>query len=161
MDFIVSAQFTISHCLPFGSVLVSVRRVVMLVVAATVSLSWTSSGLASCGDYLFRSGMPVSGSHLTSIDSVIGVTGQVRASNNLPVQIPGQRCSGPNCSSRPLPLVPVDRVPSQPIRTFDQAALLESLVDVMQTSCGNEFPESERGVCFAPASIFRPPIAQA
>ena len=159
MDSILSAQLTIARRHPLGSVFTSVRRVVMMVVAATVTLSWTSSALASCGDYLFRSGIPVSGSHLTSMGSVIGVTGQVRASKKLPVQIPGQRCSGPNCSSHQLPLVPVDRAPSQLIRTFDQAALLESLVDVRQTSRGIEFPESERGACFAPASIFRPPIA--
>ncbi len=161
MNFMISARLAIAHGHPFGSVFMSVRRVVMMVVAATVALSWTSSALASCGDYLFRSGIPVSGSHSTSMDSVFDVSGQVGASNNLPVQIPGRRCSGPNCSSQPLPLPPVDSAPSQLIRTFDQAALLELLVDVLPTSRGIEIPESEFGACFAPASIFRPPAAQA
>ena len=37
------------------------RRVLMAVVTVTVVLAWSSAASASCGNYLYRNGKPVTG----------------------------------------------------------------------------------------------------
>lgn len=77
----------------------------------------------------------------------------------VPVQAPVRRCSGPNCSSSPVPLAPVPAVPVNLLRSLDPAALLELASTSSETRRAIELPESERGARYLPSSIFRPPAA--
>jgi hypothetical protein len=131
----------------------------VLMMAFLAALSWNSSASASCGNYLFRNGKPV-GDHdmATSVAHSQSGDGPVSAGDSR--DMPAKPCSGPNCSSSPLPFAPVPAAPSTLIRGFDQAAVLESLATPQMHSGAIEIPESERGACFEPSSIFRPPAIQ-
>ncbi len=112
---------------------------------------------ASCGDYLFRNGKPVSGHSMsvTAQEAVLlpgGLTG-VAPQNSVP------RCSGPNCSSRPIPHFPVPQVPTGHVKGFRAECVLESLAEQQLSSEMLENPQSERGAFFEPLPIFRPPAA--
>ena len=130
------------------------RRVLMAIVTISVALAWSSAASASCGNYLYRSGKPVMDSSFSmndhNGDHVAGKT---------PAGVPVPPCQGPNCSGNPIPLVPVPAAPTNLIRGFDQAAVLESLADVSLPSGSIEIPTSERGARFVPSSVFRPPAA--
>lgn len=136
------------------------RRGLLVVVMLGVVLSWTQSASASCGNYLFRNGKPVSG-HSMADHEIVVVASDLRdlADSETPVQVPVRRCSGPNCSSSPVPLVPVPAVPVNFLRSLDPAALLELASASSETRRAIELPESERGARYLPSSIFRPPAA--
>ncbi len=128
----------------------------------------SQSVFGSCGDYLYRNGRPVSSHFSPMHESPLDASPDrlLTRANSLDLltrnespAIPVRRCSGPNCSSSPLPFAPAPNAPSNLIRGFDQAAILESLAGFLATRGAIEFPESERGACFEPSSIFRPPAA--
>lgn len=145
------------------------RGVMMLAAAIAVSLSTTSSAVASCGSYLFRNGKPVSHHAMTGPTEInINVPPSAGGHSNhmqnvlsqtTPRELPAAPCNGPNCSRSRMPLAPVPSAPTNLIRNVDQAALLETLSQASQANAEIEFPESERGACYEPSSIFRPPAA--
>lgn len=137
---------------------VRMRRVVVVMLAFLAALSWHASASASCGNYLFRNGKPVA-DHGISMGEMHSNTAENSASQGDPDGLPARPCSGPNCSSNPIPFAPVPPVPSTLMRGFDQAAVLESLASSQPDSVGIVIPESERGACYEPSSIFRPPAA--
>ncbi len=150
---------TCSNDQPLRSVRGFLRRGLLLVVALGVVLSWTQSASASCGNYLFRNGKPVAG-HSMSEHQIVqdaAVVFGVLANSEVPVQAPVRRCSGPNCSSSPVPLAPVPALPVNFLRSVDPAALLELASTSSETRRAIELPESERGARYLPSSIFRPP----
>ena len=126
-------------------------RVIVFVVFGLASASTAS---ASCGNYLYRNGKPVSDEH-----SSIAVHEASRSNDQESTKIPAPPCHGPNCSKNPVPLMPVPVTPTTVGQGFDQAAILEALAQVSSPPRGTEVPESERGACFVPSSVFRPPIA--
>lgn len=141
---------------PVGTGGGSLRRVMLAASAIVLGLNWTSSASASCGNYLHRNGQPVSG-HVVSMDSVTGVHAEGISSNKTPLEVPVRRCSGPNCSSNPLPLAPVPVAPVNLFRTVDPGVILQSLTDADSVREGLQVPQSERGAFFEPSSVFRPP----
>ena len=138
--------------------LVSWRRVVIAVTILSAPLFWTRSASASCGNYLYRNGKAVS-LHSIPMNELNEISENNGATDNVPSEIPVRRCSGPNCSSSPFPLAPVPAAPSNLIRGFDQATVLESVEQTQNTRGAIEFPESERGARFEPSTVFRPPAA--
>ncbi len=132
----------------------SLQRVLAAIVAVSMALVCTSTASASCGNYLYRNGKQVSKSSFSMNDH-----NENFASGKMPVGIPVPPCHGPNCSSNPIPLAPVPVAPTNLIRGFDQATILESLADSTSPAGASEIPESERGARFVPSSIFRPPAA--
>ena len=131
-----------------------VQRVLIAIVLFSVALVWSSTASASCGNYLYRNGKPVTDSSFAMNDH-----NQNHASSKIPDGTPVPPCHGPNCSGNPIPLAPVPFAPTNLIRGFDQATLLESLADSKSPSGAIEIPASERGARFVPSSIFRPPAA--
>lgn len=157
----MSPAQTCSNDQPLQSVHGFARRGLLLVMTLGIVLSWTQSASASCGNYLFRNGNPVAGHAMPEHEIVQDVTvdfGQL-ASTDLPVQAPVRPCSGPNCSSSPVPLAPVPAVPVNLLRSLDPAALLVLASSSSQTRGAIELPESERGARYLPSLIFRPPAA--
>jgi hypothetical protein len=138
--------------IPSQSSILYVFKVLVLVVV--VGLVSASTASASCGNYLYRNGKPVSDAH-----SSMNSHGSLRLDEMESTKIPVPPCHGPNCSKNPVPLMPVPAAPTTVSQGFDQAAILAALAQVPSPSGGNEIPESERGACFVPSSIFRPPIA--
>jgi hypothetical protein len=132
----------------------SLQRVLMAIVTISVALVWSSTASASCGNYLFRNGKQVTDSSFSMNDHK-----ENHASGRTPAGMPVPPCHGPNCSGNPIPLSPVPVAPTNMIRGFDQATILESLADSTSPSRAIEIPESERGARFVPSSIFRPPAA--
>ncbi len=132
----------------------SLQRVLATIVAVSMALVCTSTASASCGDYLYRNGKTVT-------DSSFSMNGQDEnhGSGETPVRVPVQPCHGPNCSGNPIPLAPVSVAPTNLIRGFDQAHILETLTDLISPSGTFEHPESECGADFEPPSVFRPPAA--
>ena len=151
---------TCSNDQPLQSVPGFVRRGLLLAVSLGIVLSWTQTASASCGNYLFRNGKPVAGhsmpEHQVVQDSAIDFAD---VASEVPVQAPVRRCSGPNCSSSPVPLAPMPAVPVNLLRSLDPAALLELASSSSETRRAIELPESERGARYLPSSIFRPPAA--
>ncbi len=144
---------------------VLLNRVTEFVVVAAVLILFVASSpkaSASCGDYLYRNGTPVSGHsmpHTLPMDDLQNRSEPEATSQNSPFQLPARRCSGPNCSRSPLPVAPLPAAPSNLIHGFDQMAILEAL-DRTESSRGClDIPQSERGSFFEPSSIFRPPAA--
>ncbi len=133
-----------------------VRRLLVVAVTLLVAMSSASSASASCGNYLYRNGRPVS-THSMPMHSMNTNSTDRQVSENSPVEMPVHRCSGPNCSNSPVPMTPLPAAPSNQIRGFDQAAILESLVKTDSSQAAQNRPESERGARFEPSSIFRPP----
>ena len=127
-----------------------------LIAVATISVAfvWTSTASASCGNYLYRNGKQVTDSSFSMNDYT-----ENHASSQIPADMPVPPCRGPNCSRNPTPLTPAPFAPTNLIRGFDQATILESLTDSASPSGAIEIPESERGARFVPSSIFRPPAA--
>jgi hypothetical protein len=152
---------TCSNDQPLRSVPGFLRRGLMLAVTLGVALSWTQSASASCGNYLFRNGKPVAGHSMSEHQVVVDAIVEFGDLANLaaPVQAPVRRCSGPNCSSSPVPLAPVPAVPVNLLRSLDPAALLDLAAISSETRRAIELPESERGARYWPSSIFRPPAA--
>lgn len=141
------------------------RQKSLIQVAATCMMIFAAHPvMASCGDYLFRAGKPVTG-HEMYVDSTVHHQAELilPAASDQPVagplNIPRRPCSGPNCSQSRIPLVPVPGVPSIVFRGLDPAALLESACLLAETRVAIEFPESERGAHYVPSTIFRPPAA--
>ena len=136
----------------------SLQRVLMAImpitVTITVALVWSSTASASCGNYLYRNGKQVTDSSFSMNDH-----NDSRVSGKIPAGMPVPPCHGPNCSGNPIPLAPVPVAPTNLIRGFDQATILESLTDSTSPSRVIEIPESERGARFVPSSVFRPPAA--
>ena len=147
---------TCSNDQPLQSVQGGVRRSLLLAVTLGVVFSWAQSASASCGNYLFRNGKPVAGHSMPEHQVVQGSTVEF-ANSDVPVQAPVRRCSGPNCSSSPVPLAPVPAVPVNLLRSLDPAVLLELTSVSSETRRATELPESERGARYLPSSIFRPP----
>lgn len=152
---------TRSNDRPLQSVRGFARRGLLVVVTLGIVLSWTQSASASCGNYLFRNGKPVAGHSMAENQAVHGSQPDIGefADSTAPVQVPVRRCSGPNCSSSPVPLAPVPAVPVNLLRSLDPAALLELASVSSETRQAIELPESERGARYLPSSIFRPPAA--
>ena len=152
---------TCSNDQPLQRVLEFARRGLLLAVTLGVVLSWTQSASASCGNYLFRNGKPVAGHSMPEHQIIQDTTIDfgALASPEVPVQAPVRRCSGPNCSSSPVPLAPVPAVPVNLLRSLDPAALLELASTSSESRRAIELPESERGARYLPSSIFRPPAA--
>ncbi|MBC7967965.1 MAG: hypothetical protein H7Z17_18805 [Fuerstia sp.] len=132
----------------------SLQRVLLAMVTISVALVWSSTASASCGNYLYRNGKPVTDSSFSMNDH-----NENHASNKTPAGVPLPPCHGPNCSGNPIPLAPVPVAPTNLIRGFDQATILESLADSTSPSGAIEIPASERGARYVPSSIFRPPAA--
>ena len=130
------------------------RRALMAVATISVALVWTSTASASCGNYLYRNGKQVTDSSFSMNNH-----NENDASSRIPAGMPVPPCHGPNCSGSPTPLAPVPVAPTNLIRGFDQATILESLADSISPSGAIEIPESERGARFEPSSVFRPPAA--
>lgn len=130
------------------------RRVLMAVGLTSVALVWSSTASASCGNYLYRNGKPVTDASFSMNDH-----SQNHASGMIPDGTPVPPCHGPNCSRNPMPLAPVPVAPTNLMRGFDLATILEALADLTSPSGAIEYPESERGARFVPSSIFRPPAA--
>jgi hypothetical protein len=152
---------TCSNNQPLQSVRGFARRGLLLIVTLSVVLSWTQSVSASCGDYLFRNGKPVADHSMAEHQMVHVTTVDFAdlANSEVPVRAPVRRCSGPNCSSSPVPFAPVPSVPVNFLRSLDPAALLEMASAPSETRRAIELPESERGARYLPSSIFRPPAA--
>ncbi|MBL8819213.1 MAG: hypothetical protein JNL58_24495 [Planctomyces sp.] len=132
-------------------------------VAAALFPAIVSSGsaAASCGDYLFRNGKPVAG-HSTSEGHWLKNSWgsfELLESPVTPVDVPVRRCSGPNCSGNPLPLLPVPSGPTNQLRDNDADLLLEMLSLRINSGRSVELPESERGARYLPSTIFRPPAS--
>ncbi len=131
------------------------------VVIVAIGLSSGQSADASCGDYLFRNGKPVSG-HEMANDHMVherDIAVDYATLPDTPSQDPFRRCTGPNCSKSPVPFSPVPAAPVSQFRNTDPAALLGC---ISVPSAGRRitgFPESERGGRYVPSSIFRPPAA--
>lgn len=132
----------------------SLKRVLMAIVTISVVSVWSSSASASCGNYLYRNGKQVTETSFSMNDH-----NENHAARRVPADMPVPPCHGPNCSGNPTPLAPVPTAPTNMIRGFDQATILESLADPASPSGAIEIPESERGARFVPSSIFRPPAA--
>ena len=132
----------------------SLQYVLMVVVTISVMSVWSSTASASCGNYLYRNGKQV-----TDSSFAMNEHNENHASGKTPAGMPVPPCHGPNCSGNPIPLAPVPFAPTNLIRGFDQATILESLADSNWPSGAIEIPESERGARFVPSSIFRPPAA--
>ena len=132
------------------------QRVLIPVAFLSVALVWSTSAVASCGNYLYRNGKPVSDA-FSSMNDHNQVSARESESAEVPSRIPRPPCHGPNCSGSPIPLMPVPSAPSNLIRGFDQAAIIKSLAQTPTQRRAIEIPESERGACFVPSSIFRPP----
>jgi len=135
----------------------SLRGFVMMLAVVTV-ISWMQSASATCGNYLFRNGKPVS-VHTMAEDTAVGVQHDDQVTPNAPPVTPAAPCSGPNCSRSRMPLAPVPATPARLIRNVDQATLPETLSSASQLFDAMEIPQSERGACYEPSSIFRPPAA--
>ena len=132
----------------------SLQRFIPAIVAVSMASVWTTTAFASCGNYLYRNGRTVT-------DSSFSMNGQDEnhGSGKTPAPVPVRPCHGPNCSGDPIPLAPVPVAPTNLIRGFDQAAILETLTDLISPSLTIEHPESECGADFEPPSVFRPPAA--
>lgn len=133
------------------------QAVTRCVVACCVFLS-AGSLFASCGDYLFRNGKPVSG-HSTSVMGQDAVFSAGRRIGEAPPQNSVPICSGPNCSSRPFSHFPASQIPRVLVKGFRAECVLESMTEQQQPSKMLENPQSERGAFFEPLPIFRPPAA--
>lgn len=132
----------------------SLRPVLMAVVTMSVFMAWSATVSASCGNYLYRNGKQVSHSSFSMNEH-----NENHAAGQTPARMPVPPCHGPNCTGNPAPLAPVPVAPTNLIRGFDQATILESLADSVSPSGAIEIPESERGARFEPSSVFRPPAA--
>ena len=128
----------------------------MLKVIAFVIAGFTfdSAAFASCGDYLYVKGKPVS-----EMNSAMSDHDVRQAHHDESHRIPVSPCRGAKCSKSRLPLMPVPVAPTTLAQGHDQAAILESLIPDTSLRRGNQLPESDRGACFVPSSVFRPPIA--
>ena len=109
---------------------------------------------ASCGDYLFRNGRPVSGHSMAKHADVAEVT-----EDGVPQQESVPPCSGPNCSSRSIPHLPLSQVPTDPARSLRSDCVLVSQSDRQPANELAEIPQSEQGAFFEPLPVFRPPAA--
>lgn len=139
----------------------TLRRVSSALMCLVVVLMSSNTASASCGDYLFRNGKPVSDNRISHIGRSVehDVAIDKFGPTNGPERAPMQRCSGPNCSNSPVPFAPMPSAPLRQIRSSELAALVESILCRIETRGSIEFPESERGARYLPSSIFRPPAA--
>lgn len=149
-------NITSGNIRPIFGIEVPVRRWVSMAVVTLAIVLSSATASASCGNYLYRNGKPVSG-HAMPVESVHQVIAKDVQAQTHPLEVPVRRCTGPNCSRNSMPVVPVPAAPSNLIRGFDQAAILDALIPLCRPEGGIEFPESERGACFEPSSVFRPP----
>ena len=138
------------------------RRLRLQVVTKCVVVCFVflSAGplFASCGNYLYRNGKPVSW-HAVSIASQ---ESRLLAGGSIGFAPPHESvppCSGPNCSSRPMPHFPVSQVPLGLVKGLRAECILESMAEHQPASETLEHPQSERGAFFEPLPIFRPPAA--
>jgi hypothetical protein len=137
------------------------RAWIGVLLAVFASVFSTDNVAASCGNYLFRHGIPVQihgDDGQASIDDT-GFAVDVLFASGVPRQHTIPPCRGPNCSRSPVPLAPVPAVPVNLLRSLDPAALLELASASTETRRAIELPESERGARYLPSSIFRPPAA--
>ncbi len=130
-----------------------------VLLALFTSMFSTDNVAASCGNYLFRHGIPVQihGDDGQASTDDTGFAVDVLFASGVPGQQSIPPCRGPNCSRSPIPLVPVSTVPVNLLRSLDPAALLELASASSETRRAIELPESERGARYLPSSIFRPP----
>ena len=135
--------------------LLRLRIVTAVVFFCGLSVA-SQSASASCGDYLLRHGKSVS-NYAVPMNPVTD-SGDLKSESH-PLELPIRHCSGPDCSNGPLPLAPVPATPSSLPRGIDPAAILEKFFQSCTTRGAFEIPESERGACCEPSSIFRPPTA--
>lgn len=128
-------------------------RILFVVLVFCGMMVGSRDAQASCGDYLFRHGKPVS-AHLMSVDraaetALIGVEDSA--------VLPGRPCSGPSCQGSRIPVDPIPAVPVQLLRLMDSAVLLEQLAACQAVPGSLEIPQSERGAAYEPGSVFLPP----
>lgn len=141
------------------NVWVVLRTLSIAWMLAVVVLSSPRNASASCGDYLIRQGQPVSSHWLNRVEAV-SYRDQVfhqPGSANAPEQAPIPRCSGPGCSSSPIPFSPSTSAPLRQTQTTEPAALLEAILLSKDAQETRELPESERGALYLPSTFFRPP----
>jgi len=112
---------------------------------------------ASCGDYLYRNGKPVS--HQMTMSEIPSELRNLVAVNARDSQTPPSGCHGPGCSNNPFRGVPAPEAPPHLVRGADQAALLDMVGAPPWNGSGRIVPESERGARYAPSAVYRPPIA--
>lgn len=135
----------------------SVFRYVLISLACSAALDAVPA-FATCGDYLYRNGRPVS--HAVGNGEMSESQTHLPSADQKPFDapLPG-RCSGPHCSSNPLPERQLPASPSNLVQGFDQAAILGSLLRDLKARRGRQIPESEQGVRFEPLPVYRPPAA--
>ncbi len=122
-----------------------------LLVLGAVTVMGNSNAHASCGDYLYRNGVPVSG-HSDAMSK--DVSHQTESPS--PAPAPARPCQGPNCSKGKSPLAP--DAPSTS-RLFDRDALLAGCLISQPPLTSRVAAESEAVADVHPATIFRPPKA--
>lgn len=134
---------------------VRLNAALRLAVACGVVLS-AGPLFASCGDYLFRNGKPVSGHSITKPAGEA-----VMSEHPSPQPDATPPCGGPNCSSRPMPHLPVSQVPTGVVRGMRADCILDSLSELPFANEAAVIPKSEQGAYFEPLPIFRPPAPAA
>lgn len=114
------------------------------------------SANASCGNYLYKNGQPVSSHPMTRVDT--DVSADAVSDHDKPAPLPVTPCRGPNCSGNRIPLLPVP-APISLERLSDSAVLSKPGSAISHHRHVGDVPESESGAFFEPGSVFRPPAA--
>ncbi len=150
------------HCSPQKSASIyATRNASAMVLGCTVAgllACNPESALATCGDYLYRNGKPVSDHSISEHPGSLTQESPASKSRGRRSPLaPLGGCSGPHCSNQPIPLDPTPAVPISQLRSLDAAALLLS----HGLGCGSrgtiQPPDSERGAFYLPSEVYRPP----
>ncbi|APZ90503.1 hypothetical protein Fuma_00082 [Fuerstiella marisgermanici] len=144
--FRLMTQFHDNHTLWTRS-LGGTRLYACVLVMGAVTFLGNSNAHASCGDYLFRNGVPVSGHSDARLNEV---------DHQAESQPPSRPCHSPNCSKGRSPVTPDSPTMS---RSFDQDALLLQFVSAGQRPISSVAAESEAVADVRAVTIFRPPRA--
>ena len=145
------------HQYAFGSL----RSVIMAGLSLATMVSWADNVSASCGDYLFKNGKPVSAHSMANHSPKQPVHGDVDVLSltDLPRKMPARPCTGPKCSKHRAPFGPAPTSPMAEVRFPDPAALQEPLSPSAEEGHTSRFPDSERGARYLPSPVFRPPAS--
>lgn len=132
-------------------------RELFLIVAGYVICAICSPAevQASCGNYLFQHGKPVS---VHASNGHLGV--QTFPPFKFDDEQPGPNfpfCTGPNCSRRVPPLFPLGTAPLLRLQNIEQANISEMTAKLLFAVKRMDIPRSERGDFFEPEPFFRPP----
>lgn len=133
----------------------------MVGMALWIVIICDQTASASCGDYLFQNGKPVSEHPMVNQKADYPAEIDLSASSLplTPLSNPVRRCSGSNCSKQPSPFSPTPGAPGSELRIHEPAALLKVLQPFVETCRAARLHESERGARYLPSTVFRPPAA--